>query len=315
MSKKPTYYTGSIPVFIGEDYFLPGENVFIQMSNENKDFIGVPHKHTFIEIVYVISGSATHVTSLSRYKVKKGDLVIVNHETVHAFYPEEDEKEFVTYDLMFLADFFNVNAKSNDLFDIVTSSFLFYSISQVDRPQSDLHFDDLGFIEIGEIFNKIYREFKQRDRGFIAMIRAYTIELMIRIFRKIDDTPREGAVNKQSQLINAALIHLHENYRDPIRVEELAAQNYVSKEYFGRMFKNITGMSISAMLQKIRIDEACALLITSDRIITDIAESCGFNDIKYFYETFRKHTGMTPGDYRKAKYGQMITFQKPEKDS
>ena len=52
------------------------------------------------------------------------------------------------------------------------------------------------------------------------------------------------------------------------------------------------------MLQKIRVDEACVLLASTDRKITDIALSCGFGDMKFFYGTFKKLTGMTPGEYR-----------------
>ena len=298
MPKMPAYYADGVPVFIGESYFAPGENVFIQMSTENIAYVGVPHKHTFIEIVYVVSGSATHEANGKCYQVKKGDLVIVNYETIHAFHPYENEKDpFQAYDLMFMPDFFDVSAGSNDLYGILSSSFLFYSISQDEPLGPDLHCSSLSFSEIDDIFKKIYAEYHQRKRGYLALIRAYVIELIIKIFREMENDSR-GISSRQIKIVDATLKYLHENYSNPLSVEDLASNSFFSKEYLGRIFKNVTGKTVSAMLQKIRVEEACALLSSTDRIISDIAKSCGFNDMKFFYNTFRKLTGMTPGEYR-----------------
>lgn len=298
MGKMPAYYSDGVPVFIGESYFAPGENVFIQMSSENLAYVGVPHKHTFIEIVYVVSGSAVHEANGRRYPVKKGDLVIVNNETVHAFHPNENEADpFQAYDLMFMPDFFDVSAGSTDLYSILSSSFLFYSVSQDEPLGPDLHCSSLSFHEINDTFGKIYTEYHQRKKGYLALIRAYVIELIIKIFREMENDSR-GISRRQIEIVDATLEYLHENYSHPLSVEDLASSSFFSKEYLGRVFKNVTGKTVSAMLQKIRIEEACALLSSTDRIIADIAAGCGFNDMKFFYSTFKKLTGMTPGEYR-----------------
>lgn len=303
MGKAPAYYSDGVPVFIGESYFAPGENVFIQMSSENLEYVGVPHKHTFIEIVYVVSGSAVHEVSGKRYPVKKGDLVIVNYDTVHAFHPDENADDpFQAYDLMFMPDFFDVSAGSGDLYGILSSSFLFYSVSQDEPLGPDLHCASLSFLEIDDIFNKIYMEYHHRRKGFLALIRAYVIELIIKIFREMENDSR-GISIRQMKIVDATLKYLHENYSKPLSVEELASNSFFSKEYLGRVFKNATGKTVTAMLQKIRVEEACALLSSTDRIISDIAAGCGFNDMKFFYNTFRKHTGMTPGEYRQKHAG------------
>ena len=49
-----------VPILTEQDVFRPGENVFIQTSGkQHPELLGVFHKHTFLELVYVISGSAT----------------------------------------------------------------------------------------------------------------------------------------------------------------------------------------------------------------------------------------------------------------
>jgi mannose-6-phosphate isomerase-like protein (cupin superfamily) len=105
------YYTETVPpicVLTREDYFRPGEHVHIQLSNEYPDYIGVLHKHEFIEMVYIVSGSANHRIGDEVYPVKRGDLFIINMDTAHAFYCDTPSPEpFVAYDLLFTPEFFD----------------------------------------------------------------------------------------------------------------------------------------------------------------------------------------------------------------
>ena len=71
----------NIQILNKEKYFRPGENVHIQMSNDYPDYIGILHTHNYIEVVYVISGSAIHEIGGKRYNVKRGDLFIININT------------------------------------------------------------------------------------------------------------------------------------------------------------------------------------------------------------------------------------------
>ena len=75
---------------------------------------------------------------------------------------------------------------------------------------------------------------------------------------------------------------------------------YMNLSYLGRIFRQKTGMSISAMIQKVRIDHACRMLSDTKRTVLDISQSCGFEDVKFFYKVFKKYTGMLPGEYRET---------------
>ena len=50
----------------------------------------MPHTHEFIEIVYVLSGSMTHVIDGQKYKVKHGDILFMNYGCTHAFFSDEE---------------------------------------------------------------------------------------------------------------------------------------------------------------------------------------------------------------------------------
>ncbi len=290
---------GGIPVFTKESFPRPEDNVYIHMSTEYPEFVGVPHNHEYIEIVYVISGSAIHEVGGERIKAKKGDLFIVNCGITHAFYSDTDSGEaFCAYDLMFAPDFFDVDLINGSDFSSLGSSFLFYSMFPEERALSaDLHLSGTLYGDFGSLFNKIYLEYYGRELGYVNMIRAYVIELLIKIFRRMDSKPDNSIV--KSEIIKRTLDYLKENYNMHISVSKLAADVFLSRDYFSKLFKDTTGKTVTAFLKEIRLDEACRMLRETDKTISEIAEYCGFCDMKHFYSAFNKYTGTTPGKYRK----------------
>jgi AraC family L-rhamnose operon transcriptional activator RhaR len=72
----------------------------------------------------------------------------------------------------------------------------------------------------------------------------------------------------------------------------------ISENYFSKLFKEVAGINFSEYVQKVRIDEACRLLRETDLKVLEVALRVGFNDLKFFYDVFKKITGKTPGDYR-----------------
>ncbi len=293
---------GKVPVFTKESFPRPEDNVYIHMSNEFPEFVGVPHSHEYIEIVYVISGSAIHEIGDQRITANKGDLFIVNCDVTHAFYSETDSKEpFCAYDLMFSPDFFDVDLVGGRDLSALGTSFLFYSMFPDEKALSaDLHLSGTGYSDFGSLFNKIYLEYYGRELGYTNMIRAYVIELLIKIFRRMDSRP-DSATAAKSQMIQKTLEYLRENYNMHISVSKLASDMFLSRDYFSKLFRDTTGKTVTAFLKEIRIGEACRMLRETDRKISDIAEYCGYSDMKHFYSAFHKQTGTTPGEYRKKR--------------
>ena len=296
---KYTFDLDNVPVITEQDIFRPGENVYIQLSTQLPDFVGVIHKHTFIEIVYILSGSATHIIGDRSVPVSKGDLFIINYDTPHAFICNEDSNEpLIAYDLLFSPSFFDSSLLNNVFSESMSSSFLFYSLFPEQQLASDVHISGSSYNVFGELFNKIYLEFTNRDRGYIQIISAYVTELIVKIFRKMDSAQNKELSSNQKQVVNSTLAYLRRNYQKQISLEELASQVFLSKDYFSRMFRQTTGMPASVFLQNIRVEEACNLLSTTNIAIKDVAQQCGFHDVKYFYSTFKKVTGLTPRQYR-----------------
>ena len=292
----------SIAYFDNRSFFENDQQIYIQLSTEFPDFVGVTHKHEFVEIVYILSGSAIHTVGEKQYQVDCGDVTVINAGIPHKFTSVGDSGEnFVTYDLMFSPEFFEASAIGMGDFESLKNSYLFYSLFPLEASsQPDMHVSGGRFSDYGEIFSRIYQEYQRKEKGYIQLIRAYIISLIIKFFRDVERSDSIHLSSGKLKTVYSAIAYMQENYNTKLSVDDIASRAFLAPDYFRKIFKKVTGQSVSAYMQKLRVDEACRLLSTTDIPIKDICFAVGYNDVTTFYQSFRKITGKTPNKYRKA---------------
>ncbi len=299
MNRPDRYDENGVPIFTAENTFRRGEPVYIHLSTDFPEFVGILHKHEFIEIVYVISGAAVHETAVGSYTVSRGDVVVINTDTPHAFHEVESDEPFQAYDLMFTPDFLDTSLIRASDFNEMCSSFLFYSLfPEEEAIGPDLHLAGSSYGRFGELFHKIYLEYTGQEKGYCELVRAYIIELIIKLFRKLESSVSGKISPRQKESVEAAVAYLRESFHTHITLDELATRIFLSKDYFNRIFREATRLPVNAFLQNLRVEEACRLLRDTDRTVVDIATSCGFGDTKSFYSIFKRIMHTTPGEYR-----------------
>lgn len=83
-------------------------------------------------------------------------------------------------------------------------------------------------------------------------------------------------------------------------VSELAESAAMAERTFIRRFKNATGNTPSEYIQRVKIEFAKKLLEHGKVTVKNICYETGYEDQSYFRNVFKKYTGLTPIDYRKA---------------
>lgn len=104
----------------------------------------------------------------------------------------------------------------------------------------------------------------------------------------------EGVQRAQQWLI----AHFHE----AVDFDEVAAQHGMSPRNFARRFKAATGDAPLAYLHRLRIDRARHHLENAQRSVQEVSRDVGYDDVSFFRQLFRRHTGTSPREYR-ARFG------------
>lgn len=131
-------------------------------------------------------------------------------------------------------------------------------------------------------------------RGTALLIWDYIYKI------KIQPTLNNKSSPERAKKLTSTMEFIHNNYMQNISLEMLAETAHLSNGEFCRSFKNYTGMTPFYYLIRYRILQSCNKLKKTDNKITEIALSCGFNNISYYNRAFFKLMGMTPKQYRKT---------------
>ncbi len=105
-------------------------------------------------------------------------------------------------------------------------------------------------------------------------------------------------VSTDSRRVKKVKEFIDGNFRENIRLNELATLANMTPTAFSRFFKLRTGKSISEYIIDVRLGHASRLLADSTNSVVEICYDCGFNNISNFNRIFKKRKGCTPTEFR-----------------
>lgn len=106
-------------------------------------------------------------------------------------------------------------------------------------------------------------------------------------------------------LAEAALRLIGEGYAEELTLQGLAKKLYVSPSHLSRVLRRQTGRTFGQVLLLTRLRQAKGLLRDTGDLAIDIAVACGFSSAQHFCAAFKRESGMTPLQYRRACRGKM----------
>ncbi len=114
------------------------------------------------------------------------------------------------------------------------------------------------------------------------------------------DAETESSSAAGNYIVQTALEFMRENAAEPhLSLNEVAEHVYVSQWHLSKLLNRETGHSFFELLGGIRVDLAKKLLKDPALRIHEVAEMAGYSDVAHFSKSFKKMTGLTPGEYRK----------------
>jgi AraC-like DNA-binding protein len=100
--------------------------------------------------------------------------------------------------------------------------------------------------------------------------------------------------------VGRVLGYLNEHYREEIKLDRLSQVAGMSRSSLHRQFKLQAGMTVTDYISQLRIGNACALLINTDRPISLIADDVGYQNLANFNRQFKSQKKQTPREFRAA---------------
>ncbi len=261
------------------------------MSTGYKERSYKTHWHSYGEILLVGPGK-TNVYSIGKntYRLTTDDIVLVWPMEMHSIVDADREKALV---IQFS------NAFINSLFDLRRIMHTYRNLHVIcinDHPVLAKRLKSI----IGQMKEIFFAERTDREIRCCMLLMEFMLTL--------DEYRNELAPVISDQYaydddIFRRMIAVTEYIKNNLTADDLsqgamAEMAGISRDYFSRMFKNVTGMNYSKWLNTIRLEKASELLVQEGRTLTEIAMLSGFQSIPSFNRVFREEKGMPPGEYR-----------------
>ena len=121
---------------------------------------------------------------------------------------------------------------------------------------------------------------------------------LLELIYHISNASTQTEHTRSSDIITETLAYININYNKQLTLDELAKKSGYSKSRFSHLFFETVGTSPIKYQNDIRLKTSCELLHSTNLTITEIAQSCGFNDSLYFTRIFKKKYKTSPTQYR-----------------
>ncbi|QQK06907.1 helix-turn-helix transcriptional regulator [Miniphocaeibacter halophilus] len=265
----------------------------VNINNTDKDFIHYCQEK--MDCFLVIKGFVTIGVNNEEYILKENDIIVTNNGD--RYYLVGNESNIVikmTIDIDYLSEIYS---------EIRSYTFLC-------NPKDEKISSGNKYVNLKSSISKILYINLEKKKG-------YKFELFSQFFDFIKYLLINfGIKNRQiNEIIKAdkdfsnIKKYISCNYNKTITLTDLAKKNYISPQYFSKLFKSKIGIGFHKYITNIRIDNSIQDLLFTDETIVNVALKNGFPSSKSFSTNFKDRYKLTPTEYRlknqdKIKYSE-----------
>ena len=257
------------------------------------------HSHEFLELSYILKGSAEHTLDGVTEALRAGDYLIVDYGSRHS-YVGGGEGRFDNIDCLFLAELLDPVLKgTKSLRAILEHYLLHFNMKALAQNPARMVFHD-GDGQVLQLLRRIGAELEKREAGFAELIRCYLVEILLLTMRKIDGV-QSAAVDSEISAYLIAYVEAH--YAEPLTLGGIAAQMNYSLPYVSQRFREDMGVGFARYVQNYRVTRACRLLAETRMTFGEITEAVGYLDSKCLAALIKRNTGLSPSEFRRRHRG------------
>lgn len=257
------------------------------------------HWHSEIEFFYLQEGKLDFFVNNTRYRLRGGDAMLVPPNLLHSALSVCGKSGLFTA-LVFSSDLVVTSSDTirfrRYIQPVMHANERFCLHLIPENPSHRQILMDLERIFIQHENTIADQEKNPSDLLVEGLIRVIWQEIYLTHLAPLSVGAAFDKTEKQMEYV---LEYIHQHYREDITLGMLAKTVHISEAQLCRSFKALTGSTPFSYLKKYRIMKSCEELVKTNKKISEICSSCGFNNISYYNREFLKIMKVTPSVYRK----------------
>ncbi|QQZ61183.1 AraC family transcriptional regulator [Paenibacillus sonchi] len=249
------------------------------------------HWHDEVEFAFIQEGHADYWIGEKSVPLSEGDGIFINTRIIHGY---KASRRAIVPNIVFSPEL--VSGGNQTVYQKFVQPLLYSSISCL-YLSSRIHWQEEIIRNLQTVFHLLNsgEETKEIDVqiGIASIWRS--LYLHRHSCMELPQTP--SFLNTQARL-RMMLEYIYENYREKLRLLDIASAAKVSKSEALRCFKEGTDTSPVDYLIQFRLNKARELMLTTGNTVSEVAEMTGFETVGYFDRMFKKAFGVTPKHLR-----------------
>ncbi len=250
------------------------------------------HRHNFVEMEFVLSGSGKEIINGIEHSLKRGSFSIIFPWHMHEILPDESN----TLEII----------KCSFGFEILMDNSSYFELDDLIFNKSDaltsVCFEGADFEYMKDILDNLFLEYTDYKPWKKMMFRAKIAEILVIFDRKrIEQTSAQTIIKKSHSDLNIweVIYYIHYEFNTDLTLMTLAEKFHYSKSYLNLLIKKQTGLNFSDLLEEVRIRNACTYMMFFGMQPSKISLIVGFKDKRAFIRAFKKIKGHTPEAFQK----------------
>lgn len=256
------------------------------------------HKHDYIEMIYVYAGTLTHKIEDKELELHPGDMLLLDLNVSHAILPALEND--IAINILMKREFFDWLFMSQLAQNDVISDFIVKTLYDNKVVKQYLYFKTGDNEIIKDLIFKILGEYFDPRIGKDVVIRSYMVILFTELLRDYRQFFSQQIVHKIDKSIQEEVLTYIQGHYKTTSLVEIAAHFNFNTDYMGKLIKQLTGNSFTALVKEKKLNEAAYLLRHSQLSVVEILNDVGYSNSSYFYKQFKAVYEVTPDEYRKA---------------
>lgn len=256
------------------------------------------HSHDFVEIVFLARGSCQHSWQGTEVRLIPGDCFIIAPFEEHAFIIED---ETAIYNCLFYPTALGDDWMGLQQDPCIQNLLVIEPLYRTETgKQAILHLNHQRADQIEALYAEMIDEVSHQLPLGRQKLKSLLILLLVSLSRHWSDqfAGQSGLYDERRNRLAETLAYIDSHVTDPISLEKLAANCYVTPGHFRRQFREGTGLTPLEYINKLRISLAQQLLLNPDLTVAEIGVQVGIPDANYFARLFKSLVGCSPSAFR-----------------